>query len=226
MGFIFKGGIMDKVKRNSQLTRTIAEIAIFAALGYVLDFLAGTYSKGIFPNGGSIGIALICVFVVAFRRGTIAGVTTGLIMGLLDLIDGFYAVAGTWYYVFFHVFLDYIAAYLLAGFAGLFRPLILKNYNNNTKLILYVDLACLIGGLLKFLAHFLSGYIFWGSDDGMIWSQFHGLPALYSLAYNIAYMLPCIILTIAVLDGVLLLNKNIIFDNNVLLAFRQNKEIK
>lgn len=195
-------------------TRTIAEIGIFAALGYVLDFLAGVYSQGIFANGGSIGIAMICVFIITYRRGFVPGILVGLIMGLLDLVDGFYAIGKTWYDTFFQVLLDYVIAYPLAGIgAGLFRKLVV-NSTSKGKLITYVSLGSVVGGLFKFFAHFLSGVIFWGDDSGMAWKEFNGKPGLYSFLYNGAYMLPCIVICsvlmiiICAYQGQLLLNPN------------------
>jgi thiamine transporter ThiT len=52
---------------------TMAEIAIFASIGFILDLLAGLYS-GFFVNGGSISFAMIAVIIVGYRRGSIAGV--------------------------------------------------------------------------------------------------------------------------------------------------------
>ena len=75
-------------KEKTWSVKTIAEIAIFAALGYVLDMLAGIYSSPLFPNGGSLGIAMVCVFIISYRRGFLPGLITGLIMGLLDIADG------------------------------------------------------------------------------------------------------------------------------------------
>ena len=80
--------------KNSVL-RTMTEVAIFAALGFVLDMLAGAIWDPVFINGGSIGIALVCVFLISYRRGFVAGLATGLIMGLLDIADGFYSIAST-----------------------------------------------------------------------------------------------------------------------------------
>ena len=203
------------MKKNSiWSTRTIAEIGIFAALGYVLDFLAGTYSQGLFASGGSIGIAMICVFIITYRRGFIPGILVGLIMGLLDIVDGFYAIGKTWYDTFFQIMLDYVVAYPLAAIgAGIFRRLVI-NANTKGKLVTYVTLGSITGGLLKFIAHFLSGVIFWGDDSGMVWSEFHGKPGLYSFLYNGAYMLPCIVICtilmiiICVYQGQILLNPN------------------
>lgn len=195
-------------------TRTIAEIGIFAALGYVLDFLAGTYSASLFPNGGSIGIAMICVFIVAFRRGSIAGLITGLLMGLLDMADGFYSIASTWNAVLGQILLDYVVAYAFAGFgAGLFRTLIVKA-NKKSLLITYVTIACIVGGLLKLLAHFLSGYIFWNTGVAEGWENFLGQPALYSFVYNGAYMLPCIVLSTLIMDVIASSQPSLITDYN------------
>ena len=45
------------MKRES-VVKTMAEIAIFSSLGFVLDIVASVYSKAAFVNGGSIGIAM------------------------------------------------------------------------------------------------------------------------------------------------------------------------
>ncbi len=176
--------------------RTIAEIAVFAAIGYVLDFFAGVYSSPIFPSGGAIGIALAAVFIVSFRRGPVAGIITGLIMGLLDLADGFYAIAGDWWKAFIQVALDYWLAYPLAGLAGVFYKELKKDGATAKRKIIFVVLGCLLGGLLKFLSHYLSGVLFWGDDaSSFAW----GLSSLnkwgYSFIYNIAYMAPSILLS-------------------------------
>lgn len=177
--------------KNDGLVKTMAEVGIFGALGYVLDFFGGVYSKGLFPNGGSITIALACVFFVAFRRGTVAGVFTGLIVGLLELTEGamISAYADTGLKAFFQVALDYWLAYPLAGLAGLFSRFVKKAGSNKTR-SLYLGLGCLFGGMMKLLAHFLSGVLFWPDD---LWGV--GGSVAYSFLYNGAYMLPCIILS-------------------------------
>lgn len=175
--------------------KAIVEIAVFAAIGYVLDFCAGAYSAPLFINGGSIGIALLAVFIVSFRRGTLAGVVTGLIMGLLDLADGFYALPGDFWRAFAQVALDYWIAYPLAGLAGLLRPLLHKD-DKASKRALVVILAALLGGALKFLSHYFAGVLFWGDDRGSFaWDLSWMNKWVYSLVYNIAYMGPCIFLS-------------------------------
>ncbi len=169
-------------KRNEIVI--MAEIAIFAAIGFVLDFFAGLYS-GFFPFGGSISFALLAVVIISFRRGCVAGVCSGLIIGLLDLTDGFYTVADTWYNSILQIGMDYIFTYMLVGLVGLAKPLIKK-----LNPVLVITVSTVVGGLLKYLSHFLSGVLYW--------PEFPGQPFLdrvgYSLAYNGGYMIPTIIL--------------------------------
>jgi thiamine transporter len=181
------------MSKRDELIRTMAEVAVFSALGYVLDLLASFYSKFAFVNGGSIGIALACVFFVAYRRGTFAGIATGLIMGLLQLTGDVYAVGDTWWKVFSQVALDYWLSYPIAGLAGVFKGMFDKAQTKKAR-VLAVIYGCLLGGFLKYLCHYLSGILFWPGDP---WNC--GGSYVYSLLYNGAYMLPCIILSGAVM---------------------------
>ena len=190
---------------------TMAEIAIFAAIGFVLDLLAGLYS-GFFPFGGSISFALVAVVIVSFRRGSIAGVCCGLIMGLLDLTDGFYTVTDTWYGSILQIGMDYIFTYMLVGLVGLAKPLITK-----FKPVLVVTLSTVVGGLLKYFSHFLSGVLYW--------PEFLEQPFLervgYSLVYNGGYMIPTIIIC-----GVVAFLLSLKFKKIFLIEDEQNLETK
>lgn len=170
-------------------TKIVAEIAIFAAIGYVLDFFQGVYSDMLFPflaNGGSIGIAMIAVFFIAFRHGPVAGVLTGVLMGGLDLLDGFYAYTDVWYKALAQVSLDYVLAYPLAGLAGLVRPF-WKNAKTQGSSIAWLVLGLFIGSFMKFMAHFLAGVIFWPHETMNKY--------LYSAGYNASYVGPSFVVT-------------------------------
>ena len=69
-------------KKNHDIVMTMVEVGVMAALGFVLDELSGIMFKGVFVNGGSIGIAMVCVLVMAFRRGFVPALATGVVMGL------------------------------------------------------------------------------------------------------------------------------------------------
>ena len=90
----------------------MAEVGVFAAIGFALDLLATLYS-GFFPFGGSVSLALIPIVILSFRRGPVLGVVCGLIVGLLDLTDGFYTVSDTWYNSILQIGMDYIFTYML-----------------------------------------------------------------------------------------------------------------
>ena len=178
---------MDK---SSKLIRTIVEVALFAALGFVLDELQGAIAKAIFPFGGSIGFAIIAVVIVSFRRGPVAGFFTGLIMGFLDFATGPYILN------FWQVLLDYIFPYAVVAICGAFKPWFDQETDKNKKLLILL-LATFVGGLFKFMSHFLSGGIFFA--DYISWKEFEGQPWLYSLAYNMAAVGPSIGLTMILL---------------------------
>lgn len=167
-------------------TRSMAEIGIFAAIGVALDLLQSAFLNGIFPNGGSIGIAMIPILVMCYRRGFVCGLLTGLIMGLMQMAGGVYVFPNnTLIKAFFQLAFDYWLAYPVVAVAGLFYH---KYHNSNNKLI-WILVGCVLGGLLKYSCHFLSGVLFWPDD---LWNV--GGATLFSLLYNGAYMIPCIIL--------------------------------
>ena len=166
----------------------MSEIAIMAALAFILDF----FSFKIWAQGGSISIAMLPVFLIAFRRGLKAGLVTGLIFGLLNMMYNPYIVH------WLQGLLDYPIAFLVLGFAGLFA------FNSNTskkKKIVYLVAGVFIGSLLRYLAHFTAGVVWFGEFAP------EGTPVVvYSAVYNLTYMGPAFVLCALVL--VLLANAN------------------
>ena len=176
------------MKNTSKIVTTICEVCIFAAFGFVFDILQGVLLKGVFTSGGSIGFAMIAVLIMAYRRGFLPALLTGLIMGLLDLATGAYILHPV------QLILDYITPYSLVAIAGLLKPFFDKCKDNKSK-ILWLIAGTFIGGFCKFLSHYLSGVIFFSNPKGFAW-ELNGLsPYLYSFIYNIAYMGPCILIT-------------------------------
>ena len=179
--------------------RVLAEIAIFAAIAYVLDLFQGIWFKGIWPNGGSIGIAMVPIFVISYRRGLLPGLICGLIVGVVQMSGGVYAVTGKNFdnafmqtmAPFIQISLDYVLAYFLVGFAGAFARLYAKGKDFKTKVI-WIIVGTLVGGGLKFLAHFAAGYFWLNTSD-----SFYGIASdsmLFSFVYNGTYSFPNIIL--------------------------------
>ena len=180
--------------------RVLAEIAICAALGFALDALQGGYSRGLFTSGGSIGIAMLPVLIISYRRGLVPGILCGLILSLVQMLSSIYVINATSYDnkflqtmgPFIQVMLDYVLAYTLVGCAGIFAKKFKKADNVGSK-ILFVVLGCLVGGLLKYFVQAISGAVFWVNAD----AEFMGVQGgtwLFSLVYNGAYNIPNIVL--------------------------------
>lgn len=177
---------------------TMVEIGVMAALGFVLDELSGIMFKGIFVNGGSIGIAMLCVLLMAYRRGFVPALVTGLVMGLLDLATGPYIIPGEAWRAVVQVLLDYVLAYPMVAFAALFRSAFLKSEDKGKK-ILFLCLGVILGGLLKLFVHYLSGILFWADPSSFAFSWTWMNPHVYCFLYNALYVLPCLALSLAFL---------------------------
>ena len=180
------------MKNTSKLVTTLCEIGIFAALGFVFDELQGILFKGVFPSGGSIGIAMIAVLVIAYRRGLWPALLTGLIMGLLDVATSAYILHPV------QMILDYIIPYALVGFAALLKPFF-DRYEDKKSRILWIIAGAVVGGLLKFLSHYLAGIFFWTKSSDFAWGLETMNLYLYCFIYNIAFIGPSIVLCAAVM---------------------------
>lgn len=186
------------MKKSVLNTRGIAEIAIFAAIAFILDFIQEKVFDFIpfFANGGSIGFASIPVILIGLRRGVIAGTLCGLITSLCQMLGGITTVNAqdfAWYLVFLQILLDYVLTYTVVGlFAGIFYHLLDKNKTIKYNLLM-VSFASIISGLAKFLCHFLAGCIFWQAFS--IFDTPVSAP-VYSLVYNGLYSFPNIIIAL------------------------------
>ena len=166
---------------NNQKTLMLVEMAIFAALGLVLDKI----SFSLWAQGGSISFVMIPILLIAVRWGLLSGVITGLIIGILQWALGGYIIH------WLQGILDYIVAFSVVGLAGVFRSQIIKAATNlnQKKIALYITLGITVGGLLRYVAHSLAGAVFFKefAGDQNVW--------IYTIIYNGSYMIPAIILS-------------------------------
>ena len=164
----------------------MAEIAMCAALAIVFDFLPLFTA----PQGGSVSLSMIPVFLIAFRWGLKEGLITGLLLAALQIVTKLYFVHPI------QVFLDYILAFTSLGLAGLVYKQIKNSLANGNKrsAAAYIILGTFIGSLARFICHFIAGIVFYGSYAPK------GTPvSLYSLVYNAWYMVPSYIISAVVL---------------------------
>ena len=206
------------MKNTTNTVRTICEIGIIAALGFVFDELQGILFKGIFVNGGSIGFAMVAVLVMAYRRGWLPALITGLLMGLLDIATSAYILHPL------QLLLDYILPYAVVGFAGLLRPLFVKSKGKAEK-ILWLISGAVIGGLLKFLSHYLAGIIYWANPEYFAWNLNEMNPYLYCFIYNIAFIGPSIILCAGLLVVMYLTAPQLLMEKQII-QDEENKQSK
>lgn len=171
---------------KNQRVLLLMEIAIFAALGYVLDMIGFGM-----PQGGDVTFVLVPIILIAFRRGVAAGIVTGFMIGLLQVVTGrFYAAPLSFEIVIMQVAIDYFIAFMVAGFAGLLRSTFIKayEYNNKIKMTTAIIFGTFIAAFLRYLAHVLSGILFFGEFAG------NQHVVIYSLVYNSTYMIPVFLL--------------------------------
>ena len=161
-------------------TRRLVEVGIFVAIAIVLELISTLIPFLHMPQGGSISLGMLPIFIIAYRFGVKEGVIAGFVFGIVNFILSGYAIH--WGSIFF----DYMFAFSALGIAGLFKKTALSN---NFSFIAGIAL----GGFLRYVFHGLSGVIFFSSYAG----DFN--PWFYSfIVYNLPYMLASIILVIIV----------------------------
>lgn len=166
--------------KNAHLSlRCLCECAILIGCAQLLGYLK-IYEM---PAGGSVTVCMLPIMLICCRWGAGPGLLSGLIFGALQmLLDGAYS----WGWI--SIILDYLAAFMVLGFAGIVRKL---PYN--------LVFASIVGCTLRFCSHLLSGYFFVrGESSFTIYSIKTASPWLYSAIYNGAYMLPNLIILVAV----------------------------
>lgn len=148
--------VLVKAKKIEFTPQLIARIGIALALATVLKMLRLYH----FPQGGSITLgSMIPILLIAFMYGPEIGFLTGFLYGVITLVLDPYIVTPV------QVLFDYPLPFTALGIAGFFRH----------KKALGVSLAVLV----RFICHFISGVVFFGSfaPDGMS-------PVVYSLIVN------------------------------------------
>lgn len=155
-------------------TRLVAmiEASYFAAFAFILDLLP---SIQVAP-WISFSFAMVPIFILAFRWGTLVSLLSGFLWGLLKLIFTEPAM-----FTPIQVIIEYFIAFAFVGFAGLFHKKIQNHFKQGKKTtaLLWVVAATFIGSFARYFWHFIAGIFFWSHNapDGTS-------PVMYSLAVN------------------------------------------
>jgi thiamine transporter len=159
--------------------RSLCEGAAMVAIAQILSYI----KLWQMPWGGSVVLAMVPIILYAVRWGLGSGLIAGFAFGVLQfMFDGGFAIGWE------SIVGDYLLAFTVLGLAGLMK---------GKKLGVFW--GTLIGGVARFLVHYVVGATIWAA---YMPEEFFGLtmttPWFYSLLYNIAYMGPNIIITLVI----------------------------
>ena len=206
------------MNRTAQQTQRLTTSAVLLALAMVLAMVCALIPFLNLPFGGGFTVAsMLPVVIISYMYGMKWGFFSAAIYSVIQVVMDLYLGKGSTLIALFMpnsedfmgigaaiaiLIIDYLVAYTLLGFGGAFR----KMKNKTLALTLGVVLAL----SLRYLAHIVSGYIFYGAwaewfftqDNfyaigGWILDTFsgEGLAIVYSIFYNGLYMIPEIIIT-------------------------------
>jgi thiamine transporter len=206
------------MNRTAQQTQRLTTSAVLLALAMVLAMVCALIPFLNLPFGGGFTVAsMLPIVIISYMYGMKWGFFSAAIYSVIQVVMDLYLGKGSTLIALFMpnsedymgigaaiaiLIIDYLVAYTLLGFGGAFR----KMKNKTLALTLGVVLAL----SLRYLAHIVSGYIFYGAwaewfftqDNfyaigGWILDTFsgEGLAIIYSIFYNGLYMIPEIVIT-------------------------------
>lgn len=156
--------------KKSLSTKEICVSAILIAVAFVLSEFVPTLKL---PYGGKISwFSMFFVCLVGYFFGPRTGLIASLSYGLLQLIMGTSIVHPI------QLLLDYPLAYTCLGATGFFHN---KKYG--------LAKGYIIGVTGRYICHVISGIVFFAEYA-------EGNVIIYSLIYNLTYILPEVILTL------------------------------
>lgn len=149
-----------EIMKTKFTTRLIFIIGIFTALAYVLNLIKFIRM----PQGGSITLfSMLPVMVLSLLYGKGVGLTSGILLGFLKMLDGITFVHPVQF------LLDYILSNMALGFSGMF--------GRDSKVKIFF--GCIISGFLGVMFNVISGVVFFSEfapENMNIW--------MYSIIYN------------------------------------------
>lgn len=150
-------------------------VAFYVALAMVLAYLNKIVPIIQMPNGGSLELMVVPIFIASYHLGW----KNGALVGILTYILGFFMGLYDYYLSPMQVVLDYIFPICFLGMASMFPKIKLGKISFNN---IYMGITlCMV---VKYVSHVLSGVYFYfpeGEAAGSLASW------IYSLNYNLGY---------------------------------------
>ena len=187
MAFLYALAVSNFPRKEQKMkVKKLVFSALMLALATVLSLL-----KIDMPLGGGLTIvSMLPIVIVAMRYNLGWGLAVSFLHGGIQLLLGLdnVAYAKTLPVALAIIFLDYIIAYGVLGFTGIFK----KRFKS---IISATVVGMALTFTLRFLCHFITGWVVW---DALWPNEFGMVSPIYSLAYNGIYMIPEFILTFGV----------------------------
>ena len=165
---------LHKDNSGRMTAKELTFCAVAMALAYVTSFI----KFASLPFGGSITLfSMFFICLIGYVFGLRVGITAGVAYGMLQMAFGGYI------YHPVQALFDYPLAFGALGLAGVFakKPKgLIPGY--------------IVGALSRYLMHVISGYVFFKS-----YAPENMNPMIYTLVYNLTYILPEMIATVIVL---------------------------
>lgn len=172
----------------------MVEAALMVAFASVLSL----FKLVEMPYGGSVTFAsMFPIAVVAYRHGTGTGLAAGLVYAVIQQLLGLNTLSyfTAWYSIIAVMLLDYLLAFTVVGFGGIFRGafsrtgMLSKAGSQKAELGTGMALVC----IFRYILHTVGGATVWA---GLSIPTEAAL--IYSIGYNATYMLPETIISVLV----------------------------
>lgn len=160
------------MKKKFELnTKTMAYMAMFAALQIVLEFL--TQFTPQMPQGGNVAFSLVAIFLCSYLMGATYGTIVSLVCVGMHFVLGFATFYGPLSVIF-----DYVLPMFVVGMTGII-PLVKKGN-------LVFPIGMIVTMIIKTISHLIAGW--YAFSTPLIANLTYNLP------YNIATLVVCFIL--------------------------------
>ncbi|MBR5236160.1 MAG: energy-coupled thiamine transporter ThiT [Clostridia bacterium] len=186
---------------------------VISAMLIALSAVLSVFQPFQLPFGGGITLAsMMPIIIIAFCFGTKWGLLSAFIFSLLQLLFGLKTITAFFlpgesqmlvWQALAICLLDYIVAYTVLGFGGIFKNRIKNPFSA-------ICIGSIVALSLRYLVHTVSGALFFGAWAEWFFTQegFYAIGAkimeigsgpvlsvIYSVFYNGTYMIPEIIIT-------------------------------
>ncbi len=174
---------------------SIVYMGFYVALAIVLSWLNKMFPIIQMPNGGSVELYVIALFIASYHLGWLKGLATAAIFWGVSILFGMndYMVS------FPQTMLDYVIPICVLGMASALPRIKLGNF-----VISNLFVGIVVTMLIKYASHVLAGVYFWfpegeaaGSMAAWIYSAW-----TYNLGYNLATLIAALILTPILINAI------------------------